>query len=244
MLKTADPIWYDQSGFLPYFNKIDVATDQAIMVLGPYRSGVFRKELFAHFNVPFPDSLQNAVDKRRAEYLAGRLAVKYGFRFLNLPDVPIAQRTDRAPIWPHGISGSISHTCDRCASLIYKDPLAMTGVDIEKVVPGPNIEAIRGTALNSTEVRVLSAAQTLGDDQKAVLVFSAKESLFKALYPTVGRFFGFDSAELASPPCDSRLQLVLTADIGPSLRSGMCFEICYKVIEDHILTWLCTMPAD
>ena len=81
-------------------------------------------------------AIARAISKRRDECTAGRDAARAAMRVLGLAPTAIPQGTDRAPIWPTGLTGSIAH-CDhiciaagapikKCASL---------GLDIEPAIP-------------------------------------------------------------------------------------------------------------
>ena len=81
------------------------------------------------------------------------------------------------------------------------------------------------------------------DPELVTALFSAKETLFKALYPSVGRFFGFEAATLSEPPKASSLTLRLTEPLGANLPAGRCFDIRVQFATDHVLTWLINRPA-
>ena len=69
-------------------------------------------------------------------------------------------------------------------------------------------------------------------------VFSAKETLFKALYPKVCAFFGFSAASLAAAPAKSRIRLVLNQDLHPVFPAKSCFDIRLRHYNSHVITWL------
>lgn len=74
--------------------------------------------------------------------------------------------------------------------------------------------------------RVLSAAERADVARMSlpdVLWFSAKETVFKAVYPDVGRFFGFDEAEIefdADGTFTAVLSRVIAAEAGVSRLEG------------------------
>ncbi|MFI3667877.1 4'-phosphopantetheinyl transferase [Citrobacter braakii] len=152
----------------------------------------YNDDLFSTFSIEFPESLSSAVLKRRAEYLAGRISaqtllVKEGFY------KRVALCSDRSPKWPEGWNGSISHT-DQCAIAVISPQLMgfAVGIDIENLIP----EIIRDAADMFTTKKEQKYLIKSGIDYNIALLiaFSAKESLYKALYPTVRIFFGFECA--------------------------------------------------
>src|SRR5688572_22461211 len=87
----------------------------------------------------FPEEeavVAKAVEKRRREYAAGRAAARAALAKLGIAPVPIAASDDRAPEWPHGIVGSISHTKSCCAVALARAELyAGVGLDVEGAEP-------------------------------------------------------------------------------------------------------------
>jgi 4'-phosphopantetheinyl transferase EntD len=68
---------------------------------------------------PLPDHLHRAVLKRQVEFLAGRVCAQQALEVLpgHKPGA-IPPQPDRAPGWPPGIVGSITHTKGYAAALV------------------------------------------------------------------------------------------------------------------------------
>ena len=64
---------------------------------------------FLRADIPLPASLTSSVDKRKTEYLAGRWCAREALRILGFDGIP-GMGADRAPIWPGGTVGSITHS--------------------------------------------------------------------------------------------------------------------------------------
>lgn len=78
-------------------------------------------------------AVERAVPARVAEYHAGRAAARAAMVTLGLPPRPIPMGPDRAPIWPSGLTGSISHTARSCVAAVgMSDDWAGIGVDLEE----------------------------------------------------------------------------------------------------------------
>ena len=103
-----------------------------------------------------PALLADAVPKRQAEFLAGRFLRQAALKLLGRPSVPIGIGNKREPVWPPGISGSISHSHGICVSMATLDSEAMVGVDIEKIEPGAVIEIILKRALDTLERELIA----------------------------------------------------------------------------------------
>ena len=222
--------------FLGQSSLIDTGFTDVVVLHAPYDVTLFNADLFAQFEMPFPDHLSRAVDKRQADYLAGRALVARGFDALDLPPHPVETGPDRAPIWPNGVTGSISHSRKTCACILSTDTTLHLGIDVETNLTAKSDEAIRNVALSEHEQKLLNTAPD--PRHLSALMFCAKETLFKALYPTVQTFFGFDSAEVMHLPDDTHIQLRLTKTLHPILPAETSFDIRHLQLEDQVLTWL------
>lgn len=126
------------------------------------------------------------VPKRLAEYAAGRRAARAALRNLGVAECAIPSGADRAPVWPTGIVGSISHTDSACLSIVSKNSQWMgLGVDIELAKP------LAFDIASSILVREdLATCQNLLDP---TVIFAVKEAVYKAQYPITKLLFGFDA---------------------------------------------------
>jgi 4'-phosphopantetheinyl transferase EntD len=78
---------------------------------------------------------------------------------------------------------------------------------------------------------------SLNFSQAFTLAFSAKESLFKALYPSVGYYFDFSVANITQFNSESNsFTLVLTEDLTAELTKGTEFNGFFQQIEQQVLT--------
>ena len=68
-----------------------------------------------------------AVAKRRREFAAGRYLARKLLSRLDLPqDTPLLNGEDRAPVWPEGVAGTISHTRHRAAVAVARSPAVLS----------------------------------------------------------------------------------------------------------------------
>ena len=142
-------------------------------------------------------AFQNAVPARRREFLAGRAAARQAQEALGLVARPVPVGADRAPIWPEGLCGSISHTADTCLAVVCNDPSVSTiGLDIEEAEPLP--DDILETVLTHDERRWI--AQQPDPRLLARAIFSAKECAYKAQYPLSRQLFGFEVIAVTPGP--------------------------------------------
>lgn len=90
---------------------------------------------FSNYGITLPEQLGNAVVKRQAEYLAGRLYAQAVLRTYSMERFQIVNGEDRAPIWPKNITASISHIKGIAVSIATNDPQVKgVGIDIEYIM--------------------------------------------------------------------------------------------------------------
>jgi 4'-phosphopantetheinyl transferase EntD len=140
--------------------------------------------------------VERAVEKRRREFLTGRACARRALARLDVTPQAIPTGERGEPIWPDGIVASITH-CDgfrACAAARDSDLLTI-GIDAEPNEPLP--AGLRDDIAFGPERRWVDAASRAAPsicwDR---LLFSAKESVYKAWFPLAGRWLGFEDAEL------------------------------------------------
>lgn len=177
------------------------------------------------------------VPKRQTEHLAGRLCARQAlWRLTGSPDVP-AVGPDRAPQWPAGTLGSITHSDGWALALAGRlESWRGLGLDAETLLPPLRSQRLTRQILTPGE-RERSAALT--EEHQAwlsTLVFSLKESLFKALYPLVRRRFYFQDAELLEYADDGRVRLRLLTPLSAAWPAGAELEGQFVQLEERLLT--------
>lgn len=141
-----------------------------------------------------------AVKVRRREFTTGRYCAREALRRLGLPPTAIARGKRGAPAWPDGVLGSITHcTGYRAAAVAHASDLVTIGIDAEpnQALPGGVLELV---ASRSERAMLATLAKSMPDVAWDRLLFSAKESVYKAWAPLTGAFLDFDGAELTFDP--------------------------------------------
>ncbi|MBN2342488.1 MAG: 4'-phosphopantetheinyl transferase superfamily protein [Deltaproteobacteria bacterium] len=190
--------------------------------------------------VLFPEEmriLEKAVEKRKREFSAGRMLARQAMEQLGLSPCAIGVGAHREPLWPEGIVGSITHCSSWCAAALgYDTAMKYVGIDVEDYenrTLSPNL--VKSICVPE-ETRWLSTFGQQDAARLAMAVFSAKESLFKALFPVARSFLGFEGAQIVfSEPVGEQCTWrgVLRKDWGPfyendEFNGGRCvFERPY-----------------
>jgi 4'-phosphopantetheinyl transferase EntD len=138
-----------------------------------------------------------AVEKRRREFVTARACAREALARLGERPVAIPSGQRGQPLWPAGIVGSITH-CDgyRACAVARSADLATVGVDAEPDRPLP--ERVLGDIALPEERELLRdlfrrAPGTHWDR----LLFSIKESIYKAWFPLAERWLGFEDAAVS-----------------------------------------------
>lgn len=125
--------------------------------------------------LPHHAQLLSSGRKRKAEHLAGRIAAVHALREFGLKTVP-GIGTQRQPVWPQGLFGSISHSASTALAVVSRQPV---GIDIEAIFTPQTATELASSIVTHAEKELL-ANSGLSIEQALTLAFSAKESAFKA----------------------------------------------------------------
>jgi 4'-phosphopantetheinyl transferase EntD len=160
----------------------------------------------------FPEeeaAISRAVDKRRREFTTARACARQALARLGLPEVPIIPGERGAPQWPPGVVGSMTHCCGyRAAALARASDIVTIGVDAEPddVLPDGVQDAIVADGEPAMLARLMAGQPRVSFDR---LLFSAKESVYKAWFPLARRWLGFKDATIDISPSDGRFTATL-----------------------------------
>ncbi|AVH55306.1 MULTISPECIES: 4'-phosphopantetheinyl transferase family protein [Streptomyces] len=144
--------------------------------------------------------LTRAVEKRRREFTTVRFCARRAMEKLGVPPGPILPGERGAPLWPAGLIGSMTH-CEgySAAALARATDLVSLGIDAEPHLALP--EGVLEAVALPTEV---SRLDRLGAEIPSVhwdrLLFSAKESVYKAWFPLTAQWLDFSEADIDIVP--------------------------------------------
>jgi 4'-phosphopantetheinyl transferase EntD len=138
--------------------------------------------------------------ERRREFGTVRWCARKALRQLGVSAVPILPSEDRAPRWPVGVVGSMTHCPGYRAAVVARSgELCGIGIDAEPHAALP--PAVLDFALRGEErERLLTLADAEGTLHWDRIVFCAKEAVFKAWFPLTGRWLDFGDVSIAVRP--------------------------------------------
>ncbi|WP_022702404.1 4'-phosphopantetheinyl transferase family protein [Pseudorhodobacter ferrugineus] len=174
------------------------------------------------------ETLRGAVDSRLREFAAGRAAARQAFALLGVDPAAIPQGPDRAPVWPTGITGSITHSATLCLAAVTRDAM-LIGIDLEPDTPlAPDLWDTVLLPAEQEMLRSNSNAPLL-----AKRIFSAKEAAYKAQYARSKTLFGFDVIQIILS--DSSFTARFTTSV-PNFPAGTTLHGRAISVANHILT--------
>jgi 4'-phosphopantetheinyl transferase EntD len=193
----------------------------------------------------FPEEealIARAIEKRRREFATGRVCARAALQQLGYPACAILRGSRGEPLWPEGVVGSITH-CDqyRAAAVARSEEMVALGIDAEHDAALPD-----GVLEQIARPEELGALRLLQADSPEVhwdrLLFSVKESVYKAWFPLTARWLGFEDVSVSLSPSArtfvARLSLSgpAPADDSPRALSGS-----WKIEEGLVLTAVVTV---
>ena len=202
-----------------------------------FHHSCYRPVQFQQLGVVFPDALSTAVRKRQAEFLAGRFMAKLALSKLGFSEGNVAIGHHRQPVWPDGAIGSISHSASMAVCVAATSQhLQGIGVDIELWLDNTQGNQLSNGIVNRAEQALLAAIDA-PFSHLLTIVFSAKESLFKALYCQVKGYFDMLDASIVNFTSEQKtLVLSINRDLSDDVRAGQTYTCNFQTLNTHVLT--------
>lgn len=177
----------------------------------------------------------HAASVRRREFAAGRHCARRALTRLGIEGFAVRAAPDRAPIWPRGVVGSISHTHDFCvAAVARRADAASVGVDAE---PNEPLDAeLLEIVCSPTEREWLARQPEAERGPLARLIFSAKECTYKCQYPLSHAFLEFEDVAVDLDLQRNRFAATLLRSVGACLPVGTRLQGAFSVTHRLIVT--------
>jgi 4'-phosphopantetheinyl transferase EntD len=188
----------------------------------------------------FPEEearLARAVEKRRREFTTARVCARRAMAKLGVPAAPVLPGPHGEPRWPDGVVGSMTHCAGyRAAALARAAEVVTIGIDTEPndVLPEGVLRHIATEDEESWVSELMRARPEVYWDR---LLFSAKESVYKAWFPLAQRWLGFHDAVVTVDPIGGTFEARLLVP-GPTVagRPLTAFRGRWLVRDGLVLT--------
>ncbi|MFK0296500.1 4'-phosphopantetheinyl transferase [Streptomyces sp. NPDC090442] len=192
---------------------------------------------------PEREVIATAVAPRQREFTTVRHLARRALRRLGHPDAPILPNRRGVPQWPPGIVGSLTHCAGYRAAAVSPTRLSATvGIDAEPnaALPDGILDAV---SLPSERPHLVALAAHRPDVHWDRLLFSAKESVFKAWHPLSHRELDFTEAEITIDPSDGTFAARLLVP-GPDLAGHRLTTLTGRWHSTHpLLTTAVHLPS-
>ena len=191
------------------------------------------------------DSVRGAAPRRQLEFIAGRICARQALQAFGVMHWPLRPGRDRAPIWPEGFVGSISHCPNRCVAVVgsSQDFLAL-GFDVEPAQPLETRTA--NYICTGSEIAHFRELGQYDPNLWATLAFSAKESAFKAYsvahgypldFPEIHTEFQVDGGALSG-----LISIAIRRSAGP-LEDGPALLGKWAIADGYLHTGVSILKA-
>jgi len=171
------------------------------------------------------ERLLRSVEKRQREFRAGRDAARRALGLLGIDACAIPKDPAGPPCFPSNITGSITHAGRdvTLAAAVATRAALLLGIDAEEArVLDPDVAARVASADD------LAALELLGLGPLTPLVaFSAKEAVYKALYPRFRTFLEFHDVALRTPDGTLRAHVA---------RLDQTIDVRHYIGEEWVIT--------
>lgn len=141
---------------------------------------------------------------RQSSFLAGRAAVQQWQTEYSKAIFAVPRQSDGSPLWPASWLGSIAHSRTEavavlhyCSPQVSPRPLRGIGIDVESVQEASMLAGSADLLAHQSEQKLFEDAG-YAKEEALLAIFSIKESIYKAIYPSVKRYVDFLEVKIIS----------------------------------------------
>jgi len=209
----------DFDGWLPFFARFDGHDGMlGLMHIADYFGALIGGE---------QEFFKRKHGKAAKAFVSGRKCIRALQKELDLPEFELLPG-GFGPRWPSGLVGSISHSKTLVAAAILRDVVTV-GIDVEEQ-GRLKIGAVDRIATLEERERYSSIP-----DFDWTLLFSAKESVFKAINPLAKCYIGFREVELWLDSASQSFSVTYSGNrIDKSLFEKS--QVHWNIVADHVIT--------
>ena len=184
-----------------FFRKVTSYTtiDNSLYLLEAiFDSDLYTDDLFFEYNIIRNDYITKYTLSRKSEFLAGRILANFAISKLNenVIKTPIGYDGNGVPVWPNNVTGSISHTHNKVICAVANlEKYKSIGIDCERIFSDATAVKIIDFICEPSEVYTI-LEKNIPLNIATTMLFSSKESIYKAFYPLKKQYLEFKSARL------------------------------------------------
>jgi 4'-phosphopantetheinyl transferase EntD len=178
-------------------------------------------------------SIRRAVERRRRDFAAGRACARWALEKLGIMNYPLLAGPDRAPVWPEGVVGSITH-CPGFAGAVVARREAFRGIGVDAELSDPLDPQLVDLVCTLDERIRLTQLRGLPPNGWAKVVFSAKEAVYKCLSSAAGVALDFADVEIRLVPDAGRFTAYVQTQVPEAVPTRL--EGRFAIALPHVLT--------
>ena len=175
--------------------------------------------------------------KRQTEFSQGRSSAHQALAKFKLESEPILRNAEtREPCWPEAVRGSITHSGEYAAAAVgLADYVSGIGIDLESLSRVVDFNISRHVCVE----KELEWLKTLAPDQAnrgLRIIFSAKESIFKCLFPISKTYLYFKDATVTIDEAKTEFTFTLSKACSGITAAGFQHSGKFSIINKMLLT--------
>jgi enterobactin synthetase component D len=176
--------------------------------------------------------IEGAAKKRREEFAAGRLCARLALSHFGYAATPILPGPDRAPLWPPGALGSISHSGERCVAIVgLRNQFRGLGIDIERI--GSLDPSLWPSVFVTSEIEWLNHLDAVLRQTMSTVLFCAKEAFYKCQYQIWNRWLDF--ADVTVTVGESGLTICAPSVVALEESFDLCLVARFLKLADFVV---------
>jgi enterobactin synthetase component D / holo-[acyl-carrier protein] synthase len=156
------------------------------------------------------DLVARAAESRVREFTTGRTCARRALAQLGIESGPILTGAQREALWPETVVGSITHCKGyRAAAVARRDRALALGIDAELDTPLP-VGLLEFIAVKRESAWI---ARQPCPEAWGRLLFSAKESVYKALFPVTRCWLAFSDVQVTFSPTEQSFAAIVRPEL-------------------------------
>lgn len=187
---------------------------------------------------PELQSISHCAEKRIADFTRGRACARRVLSELGIQNFSLLAGEKREPIWPDGITGSITHTAGFAAAVAApRSQIVSVGVDCE-IIESVDEELWSRICTPAEQAR-LARVPAAERGRQAALIFAAKEAFYKCQFPVSRQWVGFEDVVIEPsdrPASAGSFRILPQKDLPVSEGWVACLVCRFQFRERWVIT--------
>ena len=175
--------------------------------------------------------------KRKSEFSQGRMCAHQALSKFKLESEPILRNKDtKEPCWPKEILGSITHSGKYAAAAVgMVGDISGIGIDLECLSRVVDFNICRHVCVEK-EMKWLKSLTPDQANRGLRIIFSAKESIFKCLFPISKTYLYFKDATVTVDEVSTEFTFTLSKECSGITEVGFEHSGKFSIIDKMLLT--------